>query len=117
MCSNRIARARRRGSLAFLTFSGFAAALVTAGSTQAQSNDEPLRLTESGCASAALAATIRPDRIGEPVSAVVGIAADRLMRFRRERTLGSGGMGIVSSGSSVQRRSRFLLRCSRASGR
>jgi feruloyl esterase len=45
-------------------------ALASLSSAHAQTNDASLTLTESVCTSSALAATISPDRIGEPVSGV-----------------------------------------------
>jgi hypothetical protein len=47
-----------------------ALALTAVQSVQAQSGDGTLSLTEAACSSAALAATIRPDAIGEPVGSV-----------------------------------------------
>jgi hypothetical protein len=41
------------------------------GLAQAQSADETITLSEAVCASSAFAATISPNRIGEPVGAVV----------------------------------------------
>lgn len=45
--------------------------LVGAGIAQAQSGDNAISLSEAVCTSADFAATINPNRIGEPVSAVV----------------------------------------------
>jgi len=54
----------------YMALAGGLLAIASMQSAEAQSDGESLALTESGCTSAALAATIGADQIGEPVSAV-----------------------------------------------